>query len=117
MIVSVDGLTDFGDAIHAVFSQSKIQRCIVHQILYSMKFISYKDLKPFMFGLKSVYKADTEDLLFAALDELEENWGKKYPVSITFWCNNWPQLSTYFKYLSGIRKLIYTTNPIGKFNR
>ena len=48
MIVSVDGLTGFGDAIHAVFPQAEIQRCIVHQIRYSTKFISYKDLKPFI---------------------------------------------------------------------
>ena len=79
MIVSVDGLTGFGDAIHAVFPKAEIQRCIVHQIRYSTKFISYKDLKPFMADLKLVYKADTEDLALSALDDLEAEWGKKYP--------------------------------------
>ena len=74
MIVSVDGLTGFGDAIHAVFPQAEIQRCIVHQIRYSTKFISYKDLKPFMADLKLVYKADTEDLALTALEDLEEKW-------------------------------------------
>ena len=98
MIVSVDGLTGFGDAIHAVFPQAEIQRCIVHQIRYSTKFISYKDLKPFMADLKLVYKADTEDLALTALEDLEEKWGKKYPASIGSWRNNWTQLSTYFKY-------------------
>lgn len=78
MIVSVDGLTGFGDAIHAVFPQAEIQRCIVHQIRYSTKFISYKDLKPFMADLKLVYKADTEDLALTALEDLEEN-GAKIP--------------------------------------
>lgn len=117
MIVSVDGLTGFGDAIHAVFPQAEIQRCIVHQIRYSTKFISYKDLKPFMEDLKLVYKADTEDLALTALEDLEEKWGKKYPASIGSWRNNWTQLSTYFKYPSEIRKLIYTTNSIENFNR
>ena len=117
MIVSVDGLTGFGDAIHAVFPKAEIQRCIVHQIRYSTKFISYKDLKPFMADLKLVYKADTEDLALSALDDLEAEWGKKYPASIASWRNNWPQLSTYFKYPSEIRKLIYTTNSIENFNR
>ena len=117
MIVSVDGLTGFGDAIHAVFPQAEIQRCIVHQIRYSTKFISYKDLKPFMADLKLVYKADTEDLALTALEDLEEKWGKKYPASIGSWRNNWTQLSTYFKYPSEIRKLIYTTNSIENFNR
>ena len=117
MIVSVDGLTGFGEAIHAVFPQAEIQRCIVHQIRYSTKFISYKDLKPFMADLKLVYKADTEELAAAALDDLEETWGKKYPASVAFWRNNWPQLSTYFRYPAEIRKLIYTTNSIENFNR
>ena len=70
-----------------------------------------------MKDLKLVYKADTEDLALAALDELEEKWGKKYPSSITSWRSNWPQLSTYFKYPAEIRKLIYTTNSIENFNR
>lgn len=72
LIVSVDGLTGFGDAIHAVFPQVEIQRCIVHQIRYSARFISYKDLKPFIGSLKPVYNADTLELAETALDELEK---------------------------------------------
>lgn len=117
MIVSVDGLTGFGDAIHAVFPQAEIQRCIVHQIRYSTKFVSYKDIKAFMKDLKQVYKADTEQLALDALDHLDEKWGEKYPSSIASWKNNWPQLSTYFKYPGEIRKMIYTTNSIENFNR
>ena len=70
-----------------------------------------------MTDLKLVYKADTEDLALVALDDLEEKWGKKYPSSVSSWRNNWPQLSTYFKYPAEIRKLIYTTNSIENFNR
>ena len=70
-----------------------------------------------MKDLKLVYKADTEQLALEALDMLEENWGGKYPSSIASWRNNWPQLSTYFKYPGEIRKLIYTTNSIENFNR
>lgn len=117
MIVSVDGLTGFGDAINAVFPKAEIQRCIVHQIRYTTKFISYKDIKSFMKDLKMVYQADTEELALEALDALEEKWGKKYPSSVASWRNNWPQLSTYFKYPGEIRKLIYTTNSIENFNR
>ena len=117
MIVSVDGLTGFGDAISAVFPKAEIQRCIVHQIRYSTKFISYKDIRPFMKELKLVYQAATEEQALENLDSLEENWGKKYPTSIASWRNNWPQLSTYFKYPQEIRKIIYTTNAIENFNR
>ena len=117
MIVSVDGLTGFADAIGAVFPQAEVQRCIVHQIRYSTKFVSYKDRKKFVSSLKSVYGAATEELALAALDGLEEEWGAKYPSSVSSWRNNWPQLSTYFKYPPEIRRLIYTTNSIENFNR
>jgi len=117
MIVSVDGLTGFGDAIHAVFPQTEIQRCIVHQIRYSTKFISYKDIKQFMADLKRVYQATTEEIALQELDMLEEKWGGKYPNSIASWRNNWPQLATYFKYPPELRKVIYTTNSIENFNR
>ena len=117
MIVSVDGLTGFGDAIGAVYPKAEIQRCIVHQIRYSTKFISYKDIKPFMKELKEVYQAPTEEAALEALESLEGIWGKKYPTSVASWRNNWAQLSTYFKYPAEIRKLIYTTNSIENFNR
>ena len=117
LIISVDGLTGFVDAIAAVFPKAEIQRCIVHQIRYTTKFVSYKDIKPFMKDLKLVYQADTEELALSALDDLEETWGKKYPSSVASWRNNWPQLSTYFKYPVEIRKIIYTTNAIENYNR
>ena len=117
MIVSVDGLTGFCDAIGAVFPNAEIQRCIVHQIRYSTKFVNYKDLKPFVNDLKAVYQATTEESALENLDALEETWGKKYPSSVASWRNNWPQLSTYFKYPQEIRKIIYTTNAIENFNR
>lgn len=117
MIVSVDGLTGFGDAIGAVFPKAEIQRCIVHQIRYTTKFVSYKDIKPFMRDLKLVYKASTEAEALEALESLDSEWGEKYPSSVQSWRDNWPQLSTYFKYPPEIRKLIYTTNSIENFNR
>ena len=117
MIVSVDGLTGFADAIGAAFPKAEIQRCIVHQVRYSTKFVNYKDLKPFVKDLKQVYQASTEKEALASLDEFEAVWGKKYPSAIASWRNNWPQLSAYFKYPQEIRKIIYTTNSIENFNR
>ena len=117
MIVSVDGLTGFGEAIGAVFPKAEIQRCIVHQIRYTAKFVNYKDLKPFVKDLKAIYQAPSEDSTLRGLDELEEKWGKKYPSSVRSWRNNWPQLSTFLKYPEEIRKIIYTTNSIENFNR
>ncbi len=117
MIVSVDGLTGFADAINAVFPKAEIQRCIVHQIRYTTRFVNYKDIKPFVKDLKTIYQAATLEAAEEGLDQLEENWGAKYPASVASWRNNWPQLSTYFKYPPEIRKIIYTTNSIENFNR
>lgn len=117
LIISVDGLSGFGDAIHAVYPQTEIQRCIVHQIRYSTRFISYKDIKSYMKDLKLVYQAFTEDIALQQLDALEDKWGKKYSSSISSWRNNWASLSTYFKYPPELRKMIYTTNAIENFNR
>ena len=74
MIVSVDGLTGFWDAINAVFPQAEIQRYIFHQIRYKTKFVSFKDIKSFMKDLKQVYQADTEQLAVEFLDELDKKW-------------------------------------------
>ena len=117
LIVSVDGLTGFADAIHAVYPKTEIQRCIIHQIRYSTRFVSYKDIKTFMADLKQVYQAPTENIAIQQLDALDDKWGKKYPSTISSWRNNWAELSTYFKYPPELRKMIYTTNSIENFNR
>ena len=117
LIASVDGLNGFSDAIRSVFPKTEIQRCILHQIRNSTKYISYKDLKEFMNDLKLVYKATTEDAALYELDLLDEKWSKKYFSAVKSWHNNWDELSAYFKYPPEIRKLIYTTNSIESFNR
>ncbi|KEJ91398.1 IS256 family transposase [Synergistes jonesii] len=116
-IISVDGLTGFADAISAVYPKAEVQRCIVHQIRYTTKFVSYKDIKAFMNDLKGVYQAPTLEQAEEGLDRLEEKWGSKYPSSVASWRNNWPQLSAYFKYPYELRRMIYTTNQIENYNR
>jgi len=76
LIVSVDNLSGFSDAIKAVFPETEIQKCILHQIRNSKRFISYKDIKAFTADLKKIYKAATEEAAISALDELEERWAK-----------------------------------------
>lgn len=70
-----------------------------------------------MKDLKTVYKAPKEELALTNLDIFADKWGKKYPMSVSSWINNWAELSTYFKYPESIRKLIYTTNAMEDFNR
>jgi len=117
LIASVDGLKGFSKAINSVFTQTVVQRCIIHQIRYSMKYVGSKYQKEFMTDLKRVYKAPTKSAAEVALLELEEKWGEKYPIVINSWKNNWDELSAYFQYSEPVRKIIYTTNTIEGFNR
>lgn len=116
-IACIDNLTGFADAIESIFPNTEVQLCIVHQIRNSQKYLSYKDVKPFMKDLKPVYQASTKEQAERLLDQLEANWGDKYPKVIDSWRKNWPRLSNYFQYSKEIRRIIYTTNIIEGFYR
>lgn len=117
LIISVDGLAGFSEAIAAAYPQTEVQRCIIHQIRSSTRYVSYKDVKAFTAALKPIYKAPTEESALEALGELERIWGAKYPAAIRSWREHWDELSTMFKYPEQIRRIIYTTNAIENFNR
>lgn len=117
LIACIDNLNGFAEAIQSTFPKVEVQSCIVHQIRNSLKYVASKDQKPFLSDLKEVYRATTKELAEQQLDALDKTWGKKYPLVINSWRNNWPKLSTYFKYDPAIRKLIYTTNTIEGFHR
>lgn len=117
LITCVDNLTGFSQAITACYPQTEIQKCIIHQIRNSTRYVSYKDLKKVTADLKPIYKALTEDAALVELDRFEETWGTKYPLIVRSWRNNWDELATFFKYPPEIRKLIYTTNIIESYHR
>ncbi len=116
LIFAIDGLNGFSEAISAVYPKAEIQRCIVHQIRNSLKFVSWKDRKAVAKDLKSVYTAYAEEDAQLALTEFNDIWGKKYPNITASWQTHWSELSTFFKYPDAVRKLIYTTNPIESLN-
>lgn len=117
LIASVDGLKGFPEAINAVFPETEVQLCIVHQIRNSLKYVASKNQKQFAGELKKVYQAFTKEEAELELDKLEEKWGKKYPIIFESWRNKWDNLSNYFKYAEPIRKVIYTTNIIESVHR
>ena len=117
LIISVDNLKGFSEAIKSSYPKAEIQKCIVHQIRNSIKYVASKDLKEFTKDLKTVYKAVTLEQASNNLLHIEEKWGKKYKAGIKSWNDNWEELTTYFKYPQEIRKIIYTTNSIENFNR
>jgi transposase-like protein len=117
LIASVDGLSGFEQAITTAFPKTLIQRCIIHQVRNSMRFVSYKDSKEFARDLKTVYRAVDEKTGYENLQELKNKWGDKYPVSLKSWEENWHVLSSFFQFSQPIRKIMYTTNTIESLNR
>lgn len=116
LIFCVDGLNGFKEAIGATFPFAKIQRCIIHQIRSSMKYVPYKDKKAFVADLKTIYTAVTESEAMENLIDVKEKWVNKYPNAIKSWEDNWDNLSTFFEFSPYIRKIIYTTNVIESLN-
>ena len=116
LIFCVDGLKGFKEAIAAVYPFAKIQRCIVHQIRASVKYIPHKDKKAFIADLKKIYGAVNEDAAMGALMELQEKWSSKYPNAVSSWEENWDNLITFFAFPDFIRKIMYTTNVIESLN-
>jgi putative transposase len=113
----VDGLSGFREAIQAVYPFAGIQRCIIHQIRSSTKYVSYKHLKEFVADLKKIYTSINEEAALERLLEFKEKWGKEYPSAIKSWEENWDILATFFAYPQEIRKIIYTTNIIEGLHR
>ncbi|WP_188066755.1 IS256 family transposase [Brevibacillus brevis] len=117
LITSVDNLRGFTEAISACYPKTEIQKCVIHQIRNSIKYVSYKDLKKVTAELKPIYKAPTEQAALEELDQFEQTWGSKYPLMVRSWRTNWDEIATFFKYPPEIRKLIYTTNVIESYHR
>ena len=116
LIICSDGLTGITEAINATYPNADYQRCIVHQIRNSMKFVPYKDRKELAKDLKNVYTASNEEIGYQELIKLDEKWSKKYPTAIKSWVDNWDKLNTFFKFPPEVRKIMYTTNAIESLN-
>jgi len=117
LITSVDNLKGFTDAIQACFPETEVQKCIVHQIRNSIRYVSYKDVKKVTADLRPIYTAPTEEAGLEELNRFEKKWGEKYPLIVRSWQANWAEISTFFKYPPEIRKIIYTTNMIESYHR
>ncbi|NLW49019.1 MAG: IS256 family transposase [Firmicutes bacterium] len=117
LVMSVDNLTGISQAISACFPQTEIQKCVVHQIRNSFKYVPRKHVTEFMNDLKPVYQAPSEKEGLRYLDLLEEKWGTKYVLAVKPWRANWDELATFFDYPAELRKIMYTTNIIESYHR
>ena len=116
LIICADGLTGIKDAINAAFLKTEYQRCIVHQVRNTLKYVSDKDRKEFAADLKKIYNAPNEQLGAEARDEVTEKWNAKYPNAMKSWYKNWDAITPIFKFSADVRTVIYTTNAIESLN-
>jgi transposase-like protein len=117
LIACVDGLTGFGEAIGAIYPHTLVQRCLVHQVRTSLKYVNYRDRKAFVADLKTIYQASNREAAEENLLTVTEKWGGKYGAAMRSWETHWEELAVMFQFPSEIRRLIYTTNPIEGYNR
>jgi transposase-like protein len=116
LVLCADGLSGIGEAIEASFPQTEYQRCILHMVRNTLKFVSYKDRAAFARDLKGIYHAADEASGYAHMQWVSEKWSKKYPQAMKRWQDNWASISPIFKYSLEVRRALYTTNAIESLN-
>lgn len=116
LIICADGLTGIKEAIATAFPNTEYQRCIVHQVRNTLKYVSDKDRKPFAADLKKIYAAPNADRAEQIRDEVTDKWSEKYPNAMKSWVVNWDAITPIFKFSTDVRKVIYTTNAIESLN-
>lgn len=116
LIICADGLTGIKEAINTAFPQTEYQRCIVHQVRNTMKYVADKDRKAFAADLKKIYNAPNADRAAEIRDTVAEKWSEKYPNAMKSWTTNWDAITPIFKFSSDVRTVIYTTNAIESLN-
>ena len=116
MVICADGLSGIKEAIAAAFPNTEYQRCTVHQVRNTLKYVPDKDRKAFATDLKTIYHAPTEEKAREALDNVAEKWTPKYPNAMKRWYDNWDVITPIFKFSPTVRKVIYTTNAIESLN-
>ena len=117
LIACIDGLKGFPDAISSIYPNTEIQLCLIHVMRNTLRYVATKDYKEFIKDIKKVYSSPTEEAGLSELEQVEEKWGKKYPLPLKSWRQNWNNIATFFKYPEEIRRIIYTTNAVEALHR
>lgn len=116
LILCADGLSGIKESINVAFPDTEYQRCIVHQVRNTLKYVADKDKKQFANDLKTIYHAPSESVAHERMLEITERWQEHYPNSMKSWSVNWDVISPIFKFSAEVRKVIYTTNAIESLN-
>ena len=115
-VLCADGLSGIKEAIAAAFPMTEHQRCIVHVVRNTLKYVADKDKKAFANDLKTIYHAPDEQTGHARMQEVAKKWNQKYPGAMKRWDENWDVISPMFKFSETARKVLYTTNAIESLN-
>ncbi len=113
--ISMDGVSGLEDGAKSIFPGVVVQRCIVHLIRNSIKYVPTKDYKKYTADLKRVYGASSLQSAKTAFDTFKTNW-KSYPGAVDVWVRNFNHVEQLFDYGSNVRKVMYTTNAIEAIN-
>ena len=116
LVICADGLSGIKEVVNAAFPQTELQRCIVHQVRNTLKYVGAKNKKEFANDLKTIYHAPSENAALKQLERVTEKWEKDYPNAMKSWYKNWDVISPIFKFSADVRKVIYTTNAIESLN-
>lgn len=116
LIICADGLTGIKEAINTAYPQTEYQRCIVHQVRNTLKYVADKDRKTFASDLKKIYNAPSAVRAEEIRDDVIEKWSEKYPNAMKTWVTNWDAITPIFKFSADVRTIIYTTNAIESLN-
>lgn len=116
LFLCADGLSGIKESINVAFPNTEYQRCIVHQVRNTLKYVADKDKKEFAADLKTIYHAPAEEQGHARMIEVTEKWHEHYPNAMKSWSANWDVISPIFKFSADVRKVIYTTNAIESLN-
>jgi len=117
LIVCVDGLKGFPQAIEAVFPMAQVQLCIVHLVRASLHYVNWKERKQVAADLKPVYRAATAAEAELNLESFIATWGHKYKAIGKLWKENWERVIPFFAFPEEVRKVIYTTNAVEALHR
>ena len=117
LIVCVDGLKGFPQAIETVFPQAQVQLCIVHLVRASLNYVNWKERKQVAADLKPIYRAATAVEAETNLDQFIADWGGKYKAIGKLWKENWDRVTPFFAFPAEVRKVIYTTNAVEGLHR
>ena len=115
LFISMDGVSGLEEGAKAIFKDVVVQRCIVHLIRNSIKYVPSKSYKAFTAQLKKIYGATSLKAAEAEFERFKQTW-KEYPGAVEVWTRNWQHVEQLFNYGSAVRKVMYTTNAIESVN-